>query len=385
MDFRFKKRLFVSALTIVMLIYSQVSFADGYSVTLLNGPSGQSVYATGINNNGDVIGDTSGGQAVLWKAGSTTPIVLGGLWNGGSTFATSINNNGQIVGYSAINNHMYEAILWQLGSTTPIDLGTLQAPLGGGGFATSINDSGQVVGYAQNTSSYITDAVSWQVGMPTVTDLGTLTPSNSNSSSQANGINASGQVVGQSTSLLGGEHAALWEPSSTTPIDLGGLGTVNGSSIAKAINASGEIIGYGNSGNLNDNSTHALMWQPGSTIPIDLGSSGTSVYDYYLPMAINASGQIVGDHYNIPILWQPGSITPIDLSTLVSGYNLVGASTISINDMGQIALSAYVNGVGVGVAAILTPNVAAVPVPATVWLFGSALVGFVGFNRRKLA
>ena len=36
-----------------------------------------------------------------------------------------------------------------------------------------------------------------------------------------------------------------------------------------------------------------------------------------------------------------------------------------------------------GAAGPVDPNPSAVPVPGAVWLFGSALLGFVGFGRKK--
>lgn len=51
----------------------------------------------------------------------------------------------------------------------------------------------------------------------------------------------------------------------------------------------------------------------------------------------------------------------------------------------------YENGSSIGFGsdaagdAIISGTAAVVPVPAAVWLFGSALAGFIGFNRRKSA
>ena len=36
-----------------------------------------------------------------------------------------------------------------------------------------------------------------------------------------------------------------------------------------------------------------------------------------------------------------------------------------------------------GAAGLVDPNLSAVPVPGAVWLFGSALLGFAGFGRKK--
>ena len=81
-----------------------------------------------------------------------------------------------------------------------IDLGTL-----GGTFsdARAINERGQVVGES-TTASGEEHAFLWQDG--TMSDLGTL----SGDQSEANGINNRGQVVGGSTTATGDFHAVLW-------------------------------------------------------------------------------------------------------------------------------------------------------------------------------
>ncbi len=81
-----------------------------------------------------------------------------------------------------------------------IDLGTL-----GGTFsdARAINERGQVVGES-TTATGEEHAFLWQDG--TMSDLGTL----SGDQSEANGINNRGQVVGGSTTATGDFHAVLW-------------------------------------------------------------------------------------------------------------------------------------------------------------------------------
>jgi probable HAF family extracellular repeat protein len=69
-----------------------------------------------------------------------------------------------------------------------------------------------------------------------VTDLGTLGGSNS----IADGINASGQVVGYSATTGGDSHAFLYSGGIMT--DLGTLGGAE--SIALGINDGGQIVGY---------------------------------------------------------------------------------------------------------------------------------------------
>jgi probable HAF family extracellular repeat protein len=71
----------------------------------------------------------------------------------------------------------------------------------------------------------------------TVTDLGTLP---GGASSQAYGINASGQVVGQAANASGNTHAFLY--SGGVMSDLGTLGGPY--SYARGINDSGQIVGW---------------------------------------------------------------------------------------------------------------------------------------------
>jgi hypothetical protein len=68
-----------------------------------------------------------------------------------------------------------------------------------------------------------------------------------------------------------------------------------------------------------------------------------------------------------------------------SGANVTAADFLSLksngfNGFAQIALQSGIAGSGTGV---LAAPVSAVPVPAAIWLFGSALAGFIRFNRRK--
>jgi probable HAF family extracellular repeat protein len=109
------------------------------------GSNGQ---ATGINHDGDVVGeaDFPGDQvhdALLWRHGVKTD--LGNL--GLTSFAQAINSAGQVVGHSKINDGSFRAILWEDGGPM-IDLNTLVSP-GSGLVLTDgiyINDRGAIAG-----------------------------------------------------------------------------------------------------------------------------------------------------------------------------------------------------------------------------------------------
>jgi hypothetical protein len=78
-----------------------------------------------------------------------------------------------------------------------------------------------------------------------------------------------------------------------------------------------------------------------------------------------------------------GKITGLTIDTNISGW----ASTLAVFGEDFVTL----NWGGLGFTAdtyfdvALVTNHSAVPIPAAVWLFGTALIGLVGFNRQKKA
>jgi probable HAF family extracellular repeat protein len=195
---------------------------------------GESSAARGINQSGDVVGQSGTAEgtshAFLWREGVMTD--LGTLGGFGSSGANSINGVGQVVGYSTSpetgENH---AFLWQNGVMT--DLGTL-----GGAWsqAFDINDAGQVVGHSRVSAEddVAVHAFLWQNGV--MTDLGTL----GGRTSHAQGINANGDVVGWSETVKGVTHAVQWTQGGI--IDLGPFDGDQG--FATAINVEDQKVGF---------------------------------------------------------------------------------------------------------------------------------------------
>lgn len=139
-----------------------------------------------------------------------------------------------------------------------------------------------------------------------ITDLGTL-----GGNSEGNGINASGQVAGES-GLSGGHHAFLWNNGTMTD-----LGTLGGNvSQARSIDYSGQVVGWSW---LSDNSTyHAVLWRNGTMADLGtLGGANSQAWD------TNGCGQVVGfaelpNGWGRAFLWT-SSTGMTDLGTL-GGY-----------------------------------------------------------------
>jgi len=177
-------------------------------------PGDNEAVATGINDNGQVVG-TSGTcasgpiEAVLWQDGS--PTNLGSL--GGVVFniAFGINNRGQVVGQSNLPGETtHHAFLWQNGAMA--DLGSiLGLPVS---LATSINNQSQVVGFSQDSNGDFNSTVAWIWQNGVMTDLNTLIPAGSPwFLIEALGINDRGQIAGYAFNASTGEvHAYLATP-----------------------------------------------------------------------------------------------------------------------------------------------------------------------------
>ena len=259
-------------------------------------------YALAINNCGQIAGYVVNSATdkkrafFLEDSGVTDLKTLGGK----SSVANAINDCGQIVGTSsAIVGGQGMAFLWQK-TTGMINLGTL--PGMSSSEADGINNAGEIVGRCSDPiepDAPLYRAFLWRNGemMP----LATLGGKNS----AAHAINDCGQIVGESDIENGDTHACLWQDG--TPTDLGTLG---GDSRAFAINDRGEIVGVSTP----DKPAHswdltvdfAVYWPEGKPGPMKLGAENTIAND------INILGQVVGNDThavssNRAFVWTPTS------------------------------------------------------------------------------
>ncbi len=368
----------------ILAIAANRAYATDYSYTDLGTAGGPYSMPQAINNANQSTGINSlgtptedqGWVVTRWNGTTMNLISDPGRFNGG----WAINSSGTIAGGSsrAFVGYIHAAI-WNGDTRTDLnDLGGATDPNDHRwSLAAGINDAGQVIGTSVTADQSATKAVLWNNSV-TPTILTTL----GGASTEGNGINNAGQAVG--VSFLAGDevqHAALWNLTSGDVSDLGTLGGTNSSALA--INAAGQIAGW--SDITDDLGQHATYWN-GANIT-DLGTLGGGNSQ---ALALNNADQIVGwsetaDGSQHATLWSGDTMLDLnsllDPSLISAGWVLSQAA--GINDNGWIVGTATNSLLGIldGRAFLLSST--AVPVPAAIWLFGSALVGFFGLSRRK--
>ncbi|MEO8754336.1 MAG: hypothetical protein ABI624_16830 [Casimicrobiaceae bacterium] len=304
-----------------------VSAAPAYVAVPLNALSVGSVYGTGINSSGQVVGfrdtDATGAahrHAFLWAEGVLTD--LGTLPGGTQSFARAINDSGKVVGSSnAAGGSAQHAVVFNAGTIT--DLGpALQALVS---TAYAINNAGDIAGGYRTPTSADTHAFRLSAGSAAPVDLGTF----GGTTSQAYGINVFGAVTGFAHTPTADAHAFRFDNRGM--VDLGTLGGIV--SIGQAIGPGGEVVG---SAYLPGVGTPHAFLHDGAT-QYDLGTLGGTSSTAY---AINAANAVVGEatmaaEGSRAFLYVDGAM--IDLNTVTSGLGGGVLSTATaINDAGQI-------------------------------------------------
>lgn len=295
---------------------SSASAATLYSILdlgILSEEGGNETFATGINDLGQVVGTTSGrfGEPQAFRTAPNRPInpvtdeidLVEGITRG---FGLDINNSGQIVGTYKTRRGFFR------------DVGFRTAPNG-------VIDDTSLISNRQNIFFGNIDSVPFVYG--------------------ANGINESGQVVGngliQSSSSSIDYFGVLVNDSNNATEQVTQLGGVR----PEDINDWGQIVGTiggfveaGSSAFDFGSPTRAFRTAPDSITPVDLGTLGGASSEGF---DINNLGQVVGSSINANgetrafLTAANSAINPEtdDLGTL-SGSNF--SEALSVNELGQV-------------------------------------------------
>jgi len=360
-----------------MLLWAATANAVSYNIAVLNSFGGDSS-AYGMNDNGQVVGnaynsDTGQTEAVIWDAGVVTSLGFEGI-------ARAVNNSGTVVGENgaqAVINKTGDGRAYKWDSTNGYeDLGDLNGIYAG---AWDINDSGVITGNSFfNTDSPFgllkMHAFRWENG--TMTDL--VPPNPTDGYSRGIGINDNGTIIGRaSVDLFAGsdKYMGQWDSANTFTHD----DPPGNYSSGRDINNSEVGVGIARTGV--DTFNRAAMWDENGSITI-FGTFGgersqlTAINDSGIAVGMAQALDGLGANVDTAMITYDGS-TILDLNTLV---NLAGTGLVSLDEAFDINANGDI--VGVGTLSDGTRVLTAVPVPAAVWLFASAL-GALGWLRRK--
>jgi probable HAF family extracellular repeat protein len=297
--------------------------APAYVAVPLGSLGGASIYGTGINAAGQVVGwgdtDATGAthrHAFIHSGGVLTN--LGTLAGGTQSFARGINDAGSVAGQSnASGSSALRAVVYGGGAIddlTPVLQGTPSS-------AYAVNAAGDVAGGVNTNGA--THAYRYRGGV--LTDLGTF----GGLLSQAYGINAFGEVTGYAHLPSQDSHAFRYDAGGL--VDLGTLG--GSSSIGYAVDPLGQVVGE--TYLTGDAGPHAFLHNGAAML--DLGTLGGGISRAF---AINSADTIVGESSDAQGTLRAFVLaagTMVDLNTVTSGLNGATLSTATaVNDAGQI-------------------------------------------------
>ncbi len=326
---------------------TNVFSAKNYTITDLGSLGGGDTIAFGLNDQGQVVGQ-SNGHAFFWQNGVMADL---GTFGGSSSFAYDLNNSGSMVGRAQDSSGYYKAFLWNI-TNGMINLGTLG---GNESKASSINDAGQIVGSADDNSTDSHHTAYWDSSLQ-IYDLGTL----GGDEGFAERINEVGQAVGRSRASDGISYAFIWD-------SVNGLQTLDPVSetngYAAGINDLGQVVG------VQAPSWDVYLWDSVNGLQ-DLSILGTGwSYTYN----INNAGEIIGarqfdDTQTSAFIYDLNTNLLSDLMELIpddSGWDSLDTAR-DINEAGQIVGQGTID--GETHAFLLTP-VASIPEPSVIFLF----------------
>jgi probable HAF family extracellular repeat protein len=231
--------------------------------------------ASGMSNNGYIVGNAQDGQAMVWHNGDWTVLAQYGAFN-------DVSESGVVVGALRLPGHLdYTAVMYKDGVIA--DLGTIP---GGNGYsnASAVNNAGAIVGYATLPTPPFSGLWKFRGFVyenGAMRDIGTL----GGTSSFLYDVNNSGTAVGCSD--LPGDRLVATVYSGGV---LQQLADIPGNSCAKSVNDRGDVVGSSDAGGwLYSNGVLTMLAQ----IP-EVRAAG---YTNATPAGINDRGWIAGNGY----------------------------------------------------------------------------------------
>ena len=324
--------------------------------------------ATAINSTGEVAG-MSGKFGFCYDISEKEPMVKLGNKFVGTSRAFAMNDYDEMVGDATFSakDFVSRAALFYNGSVMrigPLDSGTLVRTYSR---ANGMNASGQVVGFLGPTKDGANSrAFIWSKAMGML-DMGTL----GGAYAQAFAINDAGFVTGNAQ--LNGKaapvHAFIYDSLGNQMGSFRGmrdLGTLGGSySYGMAINAKNTVVGYSTTDKY-DKRIHAFIHDDSGKMR-DLGTLGgtTAESDRSFALGVNAYGEVVGFTYlpagpktqaapQVAFIFVRGVMMNLnDLIGDASNHYWL-QSAVAINNKGQIAANALDYSSGYVHAVLLT-------------------------------
>lgn len=308
-------------------------FYDGASVRNIGRLGNGFAIATGLNNSGQVVGQSLNARGLdrtfVWSTRS--PMVEIDVLPGvGYTGRAIINNNGVVAGLMSTPTGI-RAYRWSR-TDGAIDLGTLRPSEHGPAYASAINDAGVIAGYARIGADQA-HAFRWTFGTGMV-DIHGIDATDS----IAVGIDAAGNIAGNYADTRLGDsrwRAFVWTPGA----GMRPLAHDAGELQVSGMTSGGRVIG-GLTDSLGNN--RAFTWTRAGGV-VDLGTLGGA---YSSPGGANNNGQVVGNAQNAsgqirPFVWS-ARYGMVDLSTRMRHVppDLVLESATAISDNGAIVARA---------------------------------------------
>ena len=383
MNFAYIRGFF--GLALFTAAFASEATAQSYVVTDLGTLGGSGSFGFGVNDSGQVVGNSNVNGASDYKAFSFSNAVLsnlGSLGVGGNSEAFGVNNSGVVVGDSFTQGTIARAFAYKGGAMN--DLGTLG---GNRSYAQSINSAGIAVGFSEFVAgSTIDHAFTYDTSKigaatpDTMHDIGTL----GGNFSYAYGINDSGVIVGASNPLGSTSNHAFYYKNGDPNGGFTDIMTLGGAnSYARGVNISGVTVGYSDTGNAGQ--TQAFVYTPGGSIQAIgvLGAKTISSRAY----AINNSGDIVGNTI------APSGPTTLNTAFLYTGGNMVTLNSLAPTSNWNFQFAYGINNNGTIIGYGQNPKGAvhafalsrATPAPSSLLLavFGAGGIGLAVRRKRR--